>query len=151
MNNPNLKAEWTEDFLSITAVYELPCGRSCKIGFVQGVVESSEFGLLSDIKVEDQIEVRTGLFNLRKETMSARGKGIGSELLGWFEHEMGTRGIEEIRGNLVPETPEKLAWLIEWYRKRGYEFHPGETAGAWVPPGSFGVVFKRLSACGNEH
>jgi hypothetical protein len=144
MNHPSLKAEWTEDFLRITAVFELPGGRSCKIGFVQGVVKSPAFGLLSDIKVDDQIEVRTGLFNLRKEAMSARDKGIGSELLAWFEHEMGTHGVQEIHGNLVPETPDKLEWLIEWYRKRGYQFHPGETAGSWSPPKTAGVVSKRI-------
>jgi hypothetical protein len=103
MGNPSLSAEWTDDFLRIDAVFKMPGGRSERIGFIQGSVESPGVGFLGDIKVEDQIEVRTGLFSLRKKMMPARRQGIGSELLEWFEHEMGTHGVEVIRGNFVPE------------------------------------------------
>ena len=145
MENPRLKVAWADDFLRINAVFELPGGRKENAGYVQGSVETPVIGFLSDIHVENQIEVRTGLFNLSKKTVSARGQGIGSDLLECFEREMREKGVVEIHGNLTPEVPDKQEWLIRWYQERGYEFHPGESVGAFVPPHTIGVVTKRIS------
>lgn len=143
MNNPiDFQVLWNGPQLHIIARYgQRPAWR---IGVVHGNVGEDGIGFLADIEIDKEIEVKGGFLGLGKRLVSLRGKGIGSKLLEWFEREMGTHGVEEIRGNLVPETPDKLEWLIEWYRKREYEFHSGETAGEWAPPQTAGVVSKRI-------
>jgi len=94
--------------------------------------------------VEEEFETRGGFLGLGKRKIRVRDMGIGSKLLATFESEMFDRGVTEIKGNLMPETPEKLDWLIQWYQKRGYDFTPGKTAGHWAPPGTCGVVSKTV-------
>ena len=101
-------------------------------------------GFLGDVCVEEEFETRGWFLGLGKQKIPVRDMGVGSKLLEIFESEMLERGIHEIKGNLKPESPEKLDWLIHWYQKRDYEFIPNETAGKWAPPGTSGVVRKLI-------
>jgi hypothetical protein len=133
---------WVDSQLVLIAYYGSNPSRS--IGEARGSVEENGVGLLSDILLENEIEVSGGFLGMFKKKIQIRGKGIGTQLLASFEQEMDKKGVVMIQGNLVPEEPKKLEWLIAWYRDHGYEFRPGETVGAWVPPNTAGVVSKIL-------
>lgn len=139
-----LSARWTDSLLQISARYGNSKGGAVEVGSIQGFIDGPGLGFRSDVKVLDQFEVASGLLKLRKSTISLRNRGIGSELLEWFEHEMGTHGVEEVRGNLVPESADKLEGLIGWYQKRGYQFHPGQSVGSFVPKKTAGMITKRI-------
>ena len=134
---------WADSQLVIIALYGLNLAR--QIGQAKGKIEEGKIGFLGDIVLENEIEVPGAFLGFVKKKLQIRGRGFGKQLLDRFEQEMSTRGVLEIQGNLVPETADKLEWLIGWYRNQGYDFHPDKTVGAWVPPGTAGVVSKRLS------
>ena len=137
-----LRVLWSESLLIITAHYGQHPAQ--KVGEIKGAVDKNGIGFLGDIHLETEIRIPSGILGLSRTTIPIRGVGNGRRLLERFEQEMTSRGVLEIQGNLVPEKPEKQEWLIDWYRSRDYTFHPGETAGAWVPPGTMGIVSKRI-------
>lgn len=133
---------WAGSQLVLSAYYGSNPSR--RVGEAKGSVEESGVGFLSDILLENEIEVPIGFHGMFKKKIQIRGKGIGTQILARFEQEMRKKGDVMIQGNLVPEEPKKLEWLIAWYQDHGYEFRPGETVGAWAPPNTAGVVSKIL-------
>lgn len=133
---------WAGSQLVLIAYYGSNPSR--RIGEAKGSIEENGVGFFADIFLENEIQVSGGFLGMFKKKIQIRGKGIGTQLLARFEQEMGKKGVVMIQGNLVPEEPMKLEWLIEWYRDNGYEFRPMETVGAWAPPNTAGVVSKIL-------
>lgn len=133
---------WADSQLVIIALYGLNPTR--RIGQVKGNVEEGGIGFLGDIILKNEIKVPGGFLGLGKRKLQIRGKGFGKQLLDRFEQEMSSQGVAVIQGNLVPETADKLEWLIGWYRNQGYDFHPGETVGGWAPPQTAGFISKRI-------
>ena len=140
MKELTLDVDWCDALVVIRA--RNGAGRS--LGTIKGVIEAADWAMLSDIIVQDRIEVRSGWLGLRKQIVSYRNRGVGTKLLERFEKEMAARGIREIRGNLVAESGARPTWLIGWYERRGYEFRPEEHCGSWVPPDTQGMVIKAI-------
>lgn len=140
MDGVKIEADWIDDLLVVRA--RAQDGRS--LGGAKGVDEGIGRALLSDIIVEDRVEIRSGWFGLGKRVVSHRNRGVGSLLLEWFEWEMKARGILEIRGNLVPEGADKVTWLTDWYERRGYDLRSGQGCSSSVPPGSVGMIVKKI-------
>ncbi|MGB0991169.1 MAG: hypothetical protein ACPG32_01720 [Akkermansiaceae bacterium] len=132
--------DWTENSLMVKAYH--PLAVPTRIGEARGDILGNGTGFLGDVCVKEEFETRGWFLGLGKRKIGVRDKGVGSKLLEIFESEMLSRGVTQIKGNLTPEIPEKLDWLIQWYQKRGYDFTPDETTGVWAPPGTCGVVSK---------
>ncbi|MCF6313933.1 MAG: hypothetical protein L3J39_15915 [Verrucomicrobiales bacterium] len=141
----NLEPNWADSLLVITAYYGSKPARW--IGQAKGSIEEGGICFLGDIALENEIVVPGGFLGMCKRKIQIRGNGFGKQLLDRFEQEMSKHGAGKIQGNLVPETADKLGWLIGWYRDLGYEFRPGETVGEWAPPDTAGIVSKVLPTC----
>lgn len=132
--------DWADNFLIVTAHHSTAV--PIRIGEAKGDILNDGTGFLGDVCVKEEFETRGWFLGIGKRKIRVREMGVGSKLLEIFESEMLNHGVSQIKGNLMPETPEKLDRLIQWYQKRDYDFIPDETTGNWAPPGTCGVVSK---------
>lgn len=120
-----LKAEWESPFYTLEATVG-----SRRVGSLVAVMQSEASILLSDVKVGKDVAMagkRSGILGWlqpKPQVASFRGRGIGNMMLrhfiGWCHDE----GITEVFGTIVQSDIEETPWLLDWYRRNGFEVRP---------------------------
>ena len=102
------------------------------VGTLVALIQSEREVSLRDLKVTDEIEtLRTPTipvlrwFKLKPSVVeSYRGRGIGRMMLEHFLKWCREMEIHEVHGLVVQNDLKRLPWILDWYRRCGFEVHP---------------------------
>ena len=121
MNRLHFQVERDEGDIDIDAMIA-----GVKVGHVKTVRDGDRL-LLADLNVADSIPRQWPVFpNLLRAVLgerppwSARGKGIGRELLRRVLEEADTTGVCEIWGSMTSRDIKKTPYLVKWYERLGF-------------------------------
>lgn len=133
-----------EDGLSISAYLgEIPVGRIKSVDNGDGTI------LLSDVDVNERIEVKRGMLarGIRRVLpdwgiVFPRRNGIGNELLERFIRACERAGKVEIYGNVTPDADAAQPFLRGWYESFGFAVSPPDGRDECIPT-RYKVIRKR--------
>ncbi len=64
--------------------------------------------------------------------LKLRGRGIGKKMLKLFIEKAKEEGAEHIAGLISPHEGSTVEYLVEWYKRRGFEVHEGKLGNFWI-------------------